>query len=100
MQDVRDVVQLQEASANAYEGRKLRGCWEYDFDCFLLPQAVHDCERTFACTFCEKKFFKKYDLTVHVRLHTGDFPVRIESSFEVLPMKKTSMVLHSNRPQL
>lgn len=56
-------------------------------------QAVHENERHFGCTFCEKRFNSKYDLTVslicplpksykynnlilkvHVRLHTGDFP--------------------------
>ena len=37
----------------------------------MHTRAVHEFERTFLCNFCDKRFFKKYDLTVHGkhRLH-------------------------------
>ena len=31
----------------------------------MHTRAVHEFERTFLCNFCDKRFFKKYDLTVH-----------------------------------
>lgn len=31
-----------------------------------LLQAVHENERPFGCTFCEKRFNSKYDLTVNI----------------------------------
>eukprot|EP00116_Pleurobrachia_bachei_P017648 sb/3477910/ len=33
---------------------------------------IHSTERPFKCTFCPKSFVYKWNLTEHIRIHTGE----------------------------
>jgi len=41
-------------------------------------RSVHERVKNYACGFCEKKFFKKYEKAIHERKHTGEKPYQCQ----------------------
>uniref|UniRef100_A0A4W5NLN3 C2H2-type domain-containing protein n=1 Tax=Hucho hucho TaxID=62062 RepID=A0A4W5NLN3_9TELE len=67
-------------------------------DVMTHVRRVHNKERPFQCFCCEKRFFQKNFLTVHMRIHTGEKPYQCSDcgqSFSQIGDRKR----HQKRPQ-
>ncbi|CAH2240295.1 jg14281 [Pararge aegeria aegeria] len=73
-------------------------CDECGKVCYFRRQ-VHDKEKTHLCQICSKRFFKKYNLQVHLRSHSNEKPFECPDCgkhFSSTTIMKNHQMIHSD----
>jgi uncharacterized Zn-finger protein len=70
-------------------------------NCMIHEINVHKKEKKFECHFCQKRFFRKYDLAEHLNIHIGvrpavcDFPGCTKSFFRKIHLTQHKKNIHN-----